>query len=205
MKKLAIIITILSVLFSSIVGVAADSDLKDIDVILSDTPAIVNVGESFEITAISPKHGSSYTDSWENANQSYTELDPITRTYVSKAAFIAEKAGIYHISYTIKMTSGSSDTTFYKQVIRTIEVVNPVTVVGAVIKNLNVIPVYNTEGSIIYYRACGLVYTRWSDGSETPNDSSVYFFFGPNETSKDISATLNVEGRQYSYIVTVNR
>lgn len=205
MKKIAIIVTVLSVLFSSILGVAADSIPKDIEVILSDTPAVVNLGQSFEITATAPKHGSNYIDSWENAEQSYTELNALTNAYISKATFKADKEGIYNISYTIKMTSGNSDTVFYKTVKRTVEVVNPVKVVGAVIRNLNVIPIYNGEGNIAYYRACGEVYALWSDKSETPDGSSVYLFFGSEETSKDVSVTLNVDGKQYDYIVTVNR
>jgi hypothetical protein len=205
MKKAAILFTILSVLFSFIIGVAADSEPKDIQVILSEIPTVVNLGGAVEITATAPKHGSSFVDSWEGAEKVFTEFNPAEENYTSKAVFKPVKAGTYVISYSITMTSGGSATIFSKKVERTIEVVNPITVVGATAKNLNLSPIYNVNGEILYYRACGQVYALWSDNSEIPTGSSVYFFFGPDETSKDVNVTFSVEGKQYNYTIIINR
>lgn len=203
MKKVAVIITVLSLLLGSIAGVSADSSLKDIEVTLSDTPAVVNLGETIELTATAEKHGSDYIDAWENADKAFTEPEPITDTYISKAVFKPQKPGVYVVSYVIKMTSGSSDTIFFKRVERTIEVIDH-TVVGAAIKDLNISPIYDEAGNISLYRACGTVYTLWSNTTETPSDS-VYFFFGPDETTKDIDVQFIIDGKQYYYTVTVNR
>jgi hypothetical protein len=204
MKKIAFIITILSIFFSFTIGVSADSVVKDIEVALSETAAIVNIGETISIIATSTKHGSSYSDNWDNAINSITEYDPITATYVSKALFTAEKPGVYNISYTIKMTAGDSDTVFSKTVERTIEVIDPRTVIGADIRDLEITPIYNTDGSISVYSAFGTIYALWSDNTTTQN-SSFYFFFNPDETTKNIDVTFNIDGKLYTYTLTVNR
>jgi hypothetical protein len=204
MKNIVIIITILTLLFCSSVGVAADSNLKDIEVILSEIPTVAKIGEIIDLTATTQKHGSTYTDTWDNAVKSATVYDITTGTYISKALFTAEKSGIYTISYTINMTSGNSDTVFLKKVERTIEVIDTTTVIGAAIKDLKITPIFNTDGSISAYSAYATTHALWSNNTTTPN-GSVYFFFAPEETTKDIVVTLNVNGQQYNYTITVNR
>lgn len=204
MKKIIIAVTVFSLIFGASMGVWADTEFKDVNVILSETPAVVNVGETIEMTAVTTKHGSCYYDSWGNAVKVSTVYDLGTNAYISKALFTAEKPGSYNISYTIKMTSGNSDTVFYKTVERQVEVIDTVTVVGALIKDLTVTPLYNADDTISAYKAYGTVHVLWSDNTTTPN-GSLYFFFGPEETSKDIEVTLYVDGIQYKYIVTVNR
>ena len=204
MKRIAIIITIFSVLFSSTLGVSAASDPKDIEVILSDTATVAKIGETINLTATAPKHGSYYTDNWDNAVKCVTEFDSITETYISRAFFTAEKPGIYHISYTITMTAGDSDTTFSKTVERTIEVIDPHTVIGADLRDLEITPIYKADGSISVYSAYGTIYALWSDNTSTLN-GSLYFFFSPNETTKNIDVTLNINGKLYTYMVNATR
>jgi hypothetical protein len=204
MKRIAIIITIFSILFGSTIGVSAASDPKDIEVILSESATVVNIGETIALAATTSKHGSSYTDNWNNAVKSVTEFDPITETYISTATFTAEKPGIYPISYTITMTAGDSGTTFSKAAERTIEVIDSRTVTGADLRDIKITPIYKADGSVSVYSAYGTIYALWSDNTATPN-GSIYFFFSPDETSKNIDVTLNIDGNLYTYMVVVNR
>lgn len=204
MRKLAFIIAILSIFFSFTIGVSADTVPKDIEVILSETTAVANIGDTIILTATTTKHGSSYSDNWDNAAKSITEFDPITETYISKAFFTAEKPGIYNISYTINMTAGDSNTVFSKTVEKTIEVIDSVTLIGADIRDLEVTPIYNADGSISVYSAFGTIYALWSDNTATPN-GSLFFFFNPDETTKNIDVTLNINGIPTIYTVTANR
>lgn len=124
--------------------------------------------------------------------------------YISKAVFTAEKPGIYNISYNIDMLAGESSIVFSGKAERTIEVINPITVVGADIRNLVIEPIYKGDGSISAYSASGTVYALWSDNTTTPY-GSMFFFFGPDETRKNLNITLLINGKQYIYTVTVNR
>ncbi|MGB7606510.1 MAG: hypothetical protein WBL93_13655 [Lutisporaceae bacterium] len=204
MKKIFIILTILSILLISTIGVSADSESKDIEVVLSDMPTVVNVGETIALTATTQKHGSSYFDSWNNAVKSHTEFESETETYISEAYFLAEEPGIYNVSYTISMTAGESGTVFSNTVEKIIEVVDSVTLAGAVIKDLKVTPIYLEDGSISCYSAYISIYALWSDNTTTYN-SSMYFFFEPDETSKHIDVILYIDGTPYTYTVTVDR
>lgn len=205
MKKLTIILTIISVLLLSLTtGVYAASNPKDIEVTLSNAPSIMKVGETVELTAVADKHGSSYIDMWDNANEVSSLFDPETETYISKAVFKALKPGIYTIRYTIQMTAGNSNTVFAGTAERTIEVISPATVIGARIQNLTVSPSYRADGSLSGYSAYGKIYTLWSDNSASLY-GSIFFFFGPDEKSKDVSVTLNINNHVYSYLVTVIR
>lgn len=204
MKRIAIIITIFSILFSSTIGVSAASDPKDIEVTLSESATVVNIGETIALVATTSKHGSNYTDNWSNAVKSVTEFDPITEAYISTASFTAENPGIYPISYTITMTAGDSATTFSKTVERTIKVIDSHTVTGADLRNLVITPIYKSGGSVSVYSAYGTIYVLWSDNTATQN-GSVYFFFGADETTKNIDVTLNIDGKLYTYTVAVHR
>lgn len=204
MKKIFIILTILSILLVSTIGVSADSASKDTEVALSEVPTAVNVGETIALTAITQKHGSSYFDNWNNAEKVYTKFDPETEAYISEASFMAEEPGTYNISYTIYMTSGGSNTVFSNTVEKTIVVVDSVTLAGAVIKDVKVTPIYLENGSISYYSAYVSIYALWSDNTTSYN-SSMYLFFKPDETSKAIEVILYIDGTPYTYTVTINR
>jgi len=204
MKRIAFIITLLSVYFCAFVGVSAAPDQKNADVTVSDTPAVLNVGETVILTAATGKHGSSYNDNWNNAVKSITEFDPNTGTYISKAEFTAQKAGIYTISYNIDMFAGKSGIAFSGKAERTIKVISPVTIIGADIRDLVISPFYKADGSIKSYSASGTTYAIWSDNTAKPY-SSIFFFFGPDETAKDINVTLNINSIQYTYTVAVKR
>jgi hypothetical protein len=204
MKKIAFITTILLIFLSFTIGVSADSDVKDIQVILSETAAVVNIGDIIPLTATTSKHGSTYSDNWGNAVKSVTEYDPITASYISKGVFTAENPGIHTISYTIIMVAGDSDTVFSKTVVRTIEVIDPRTVIGADIRDLQITPIYAADGSISVYKAYGTIYALWSDDTVTQK-GSIYFFFNPSETTKNIDVTFTMDGKLYAYTVTVNR
>lgn len=206
MKKITIFITILSILLINFtcISASAASEQKNIEAILSNTPDIVKVGETVILTATTEKHGSSYNDSWSNAVKSFTILDTETDTYISKAVFIAEKPGIYNISYSINMFPGKSNVDFISKVEKTIEVIDPVTIAGADIRNLVIEPVYKADGSISAYTAFGTVYVLWSNQTTTPY-SSIFFGFDPNETMKNINVTIPYNGVEYNYVITVKR
>lgn len=216
MKRIAILIISFSIILMNFASVSAASakkgsvslmeitDQKLVEVKLSDIPETINQGETLELTATTLKHGSDYEEEWNGAIKDKTVFDAITGAYVSKAVFKAEKPGTYTISYCIYMSSGGSTTAFYGKVEKTITVINPVTVVGAGIRNLVINPVYGTDGSIITYLASGSVYAIWSDQSATPC-SSIFFSFGPDETVKNVDVTFTIGGVQYYYTVTVSR
>lgn len=204
MKKIFVFILLMSIFLINFTTISAASGQKNIEAILYDTPDVVKVGETVFLTATTEKHGSCYNDNWSNAVKSFTILDNDTDTYISKAAFIAEKPGIYNISYSIDMSAGKSDVAFSGKVERTIIVTNPVILAGADIRDLIIKPVYKSDGSISVYSAFGRVYALWSDHTATPY-SSIFFYFGPNETEKNTSVTISSNGIQYKYVVTVRR
>lgn len=204
MKKIMFAITVLALMMSLPAATWAGSGPKEAEVTLSDVPSSLNVGETIEITATSVKQGSGYTDGWVNAAPVSSGFDPETGTYLSKAAFTAEKPGVYQIRYWIRMTAGNSNTAFEREVERTIEVTGQTTVVGAAVRNLSTSPVYRQDGSISAYSAAGRIYILWSDGSATPG-GAVYFYFGSDEISKTIRVSFYQNGNTYIYPVTVTR
>ena len=220
MKKTMVILTILSILFFSFTTnvyaasndrkVPTDAilaemiDTKDIEVTLSDSPSAVKVGETIELIATADKYGSSYIDSWDNASMVSTLFIPETETYISKAIFTAVNPGTYTIRYSVQMTAGNSNTIFAKTVEKTIEVINPIIVIGAGIQDLTINPVYIADGSLSGYSASGMAYAIRSDNTTTPC-GSIFFFFAPSENTKDVPVTLFINSQVYSYLVTVTR
>lgn len=204
MKKLALLFIVLTMLVGTTTFVSAASTSQTVTVVLSDTPSTVIPGETVVLEAVCKRNGSSYNVVWSNAIEGQTVFSEETGCYTSEAVFQADKPGIYTISYEITMHAGNSDTTFIGRVERTIEVISTVTLAGADIRNLTVIPVYRSDGSIAYYEASGKIYSLWSDGTAVLY-GSIYFCFGANETSKDLNVIIYNKGIQYVYIVTVNR
>lgn len=216
MKKIAVFIISFSIFLVNFAAVSAApihktsaalleiTDLKNVEVILSDAPEVVKVGDKVELTATTKKQGSAYNDNWSNAVASTTVYDAATGTYISKAEFSAEKPGTYTISYCIDMTAGISGTGFRGMVVKTITVINPVTLIGADIRDMVITPVYKADGSLLVYSVSGKVYALWSDQTATPY-SSLFFNFGPNETEKNVDVTITDNGIQYNFVVTVYR
>ena len=200
MKKLAILFIVLTMIVGSTTIVSAASAPKTVTAVLSDTPSTVLPGEAVSLEAICSRKGSSYSAVWSNAIEGQTVFSEETGCYTSQAVFQEDEPGIYTISYEITMYAGNSDTAFICKVERTIEVISNVTLTGIDIRNLTVIPVYKTDGSIAYYDASGKIYSLWSDGTEVLY-GSIYFCFGANETSKNLNVTIYNNNIQYAYIV----
>lgn len=206
MKKLAILVIIMILLVGSATIVSAADEPKTVTVTLSETPSVVKVGETVVLNAVTGKHGSSYSDFWSNANGVQTIFDEETGTYMAEALFQADKPGIYTIGYEIAMDAGKGDTTFIGKVERTIEVIGTtVTLTGADIRDLVVTPLLRSDGSISAYKASGNIYSLWSDGSAVLCNSIVCFFFGVNETSKNVTVTIYDKGINHTYVITVNK
>lgn len=204
MKKAITVLTVISILLFNSTSISAASGPKDVEVILSNVPEVVNVGKTVTLTVTTEKHGSAYKDNWSAAVKSVTTLDTITGKYISKGEFFAEKPGVYNISYNIDMLAGKSNVVFRGKVEKTIKVINPVTIAGAEIRDLEIKPVYKADGSISAYSAYGVVYSLWSDQTATPY-SSVFFLFSPSETVKDVNVNIIHDGVQYKYVITVKR
>lgn len=206
MKKLAILVIIMTLLVGSATIVSAADEPKTVTVTLSETPPVVNVGETVVLKAVTGKHGSSYSDIWSNANGVQTIYDEETVTYMSEALFKADKPGIYTISYEIAMDAGKSDTTFIGRVERTIEVTGtPVTLVGAEIRNLSALtPLFWLDGSLRAYQASGDIYSLWSDNTAVSCNSSVSFYFGVNSSSTNVTVYIyDDKNIKHSYLITV--
>lgn len=218
MKRIAILIISFSIILMNFTSVSAASakkvkvavsmmeitDQKQVEAKLSEVPETINQGETLVLSAATLKQGSDYIDEWGEAVKDSTTFDAVTGTYISKAVFKADKPGTYTISYYINMSAGGSTTAFYGKVEKTITVVNPVTVVGAEIRDLVINPVYGADGSVLLYMASGNVYAIWSNQTATPC-SSTFFSFGPGETVKNVNVAFKIDGIQYNYTVAVSR
>ena len=204
MKKLySYLFVIIFVLYLPSLSLAQSSD-KEIPVMISAASSTVKCGEAVALTAVTEKHGSSFGDVWSEAVKLGTEYDDNTGKYVSNATFVANNAGVYNVKYLIKMKAGKSDTCFTTAATYTINVINPITVIGAEIRNLSIKPVIRPDVSISMYSANGDIYALWSDGTST-SYGKTYFFFGLTETSKKVNISLNINNKIYNYQVIVTR
>ncbi|MGE5473941.1 MAG: hypothetical protein ACM3UU_06940 [Ignavibacteriales bacterium] len=204
MKKLYFYVFVIIFVFILPALSLAQPQDKEIPVMISATSSTVKCGEVVMLTAAAEKHGSSFEDSWSEAEKLGTEYDESTGKYISNATFVANNAGIYNIKYFIRMKAGKSETYFNAAASYTINVINPITVVGAEIRNISIKPVIRPDGSISVYSASGDAYVLWSDGTST-SYGKIYFFFGAAETSKKVSVSLNINSKVYSYQVVVTR
>lgn len=204
MKKLyTYLFGIIFVLNLPTLSLAQPAD-KEIPVMISAASSTVKCGEGVTLTAVTEKRGSSFEDAWSEAEKVGTQYDDNTGEYVSNAVFVANNAGVYNVKYLIKMRAGKSDTYFTATAIYTINVINPVTVIGAEIRNLSIKPVIRPDGSISVYSASGDIYALWSDGTST-SYGKTYFFLGSTETSKKVNISLNISNKIYNYQVIVTR
>lgn len=171
---------------------------------LSVVPDEISLGESITVTATIAKHGSSFLDSWTNAQKVSTEYNGETGQYLSTAEFRPTEAGSYEIAYRIDMASGKSGVLFTGTVKKTVIVKGTKTVIGAEIKNSTQSPIMNT-GVITSYMVTGQVYAIWSDGTETCLNKSVFVFFNPYEYQKELLVNFILEGQTYQFKACISR
>jgi hypothetical protein len=204
MKKVIAVLLITILMIATSAGVFAQSEEKEVPVSITAERNEVKVGETIVLSAASLKHGSDYNDSWNGAEMMETVLEPETGLYVSKAEFVAEKPGIYTVTYSIMMTAGNSSVAFMGIATYTIEVIGAHEVTGAEIRDLSIRPITRPDGIISIYSAQGSIYVLWSDQTCTLYGST-FFNFRASETVKNIAITLNIEGEMYTYVVPVER
>ncbi len=138
---------------------------KDVDVDISADITKVNVGDTVQLRANTIKHGSDYTDNWVDATKVSTAFDSVYGEYISTAIYTAESPGTYTITYSINMSSGANTSKFSGSNSITIEVVDPVTVIGAELRNIKSATLINSDGSIRGYVGSGEVYALYSNGT----------------------------------------
>lgn len=204
MKNVFMILSSLALLLSLQVYVFAEPASKEVPAQLTASANDVTIGETVHLTATSVKHGSSYEVIWSGAEDKGTLLDTSLCTYVSAAVFTAEKPGIYTVEYKIVMSAGKSNRRFIGTAVQTINVTAPITVTGAEIRIASLRKITRPDGSVSLYSAAGDIFTVWNDNSKTYY-GRIFFFYGPNEVSKNIDVTLNIEGKVYKYTVAVAR
>ncbi len=182
-----------------------NSIVKTVDIAVTSAVEEITTGETILLTAITPRHGSSAADTWIGATAKDIYYDEQTQSYISTAEFTAETPGEYTIIYNIVMNAGKSGNMFTGTATKTIKVTNSaVTLTGAAISNVSIIPVIRPDGSISGYSASGSLYALWSDDTSTLY-GSIFFFFGPDEFEKNVTVTLYVDGKTYKYNVLVSR
>lgn len=179
---------------------------NNVEVKLTAQKLSVDIGESVELTAVTPKCGSAFTEEWSGAKRSYNEKDDFKEEYLSKAVFMEEKAGIYTVKYNIFMEAGKSNKVFMGEASIDIEVkeAESISVKGAKIDNLIIKEITNQYSGNVYYAAQGNTYIVWSDNSLTPY-STIFFVFQQNEFSKDVNVSFTVNSEKYDFLVNVTR
>ncbi len=202
MKKILSVMLMFILLMSLMIPAYADSEAKEVEAAVSASATKVNIGESVELSAVVPKHGSTFTDSWSLAEKVGTILDEDSESYISTAVFKAVEPGKYTIEYNITMQAGKSNVVFVGKGSVTIEVTGEITVVGAEIIVTSFKSVLNNYGSTLYYKAEGKKYAVWSNGKRL-YCGFISFNFGINDTFRDVNVTLNTTSGVYSYWVKV--
>jgi hypothetical protein len=103
------------------------------------------------------------------------------------------------------MYAGNSSTEFTAKEVRIIEVLSSSPqVIGAEVRDISVTEKLGADGTVTGYSVCGTVYILMSDGTATPY-SSIFLFFGADETARDVWVDFTLDGKPYSYLVTVRR
>lgn len=202
MKKYLIIILTFLFLFSFSIPTMAKTLPQDINVSLSASSVQVNVNEEVLITAVTPKHGSSYDDQWYGSELISTNLE--NDNYVSVSTFTADTPGTYTVSYDIEMTAGKSHSVFKGTQNLTIEVIDSKTIKEVSIENIVFLEVINADGTIVSYNAIGEIIVTLNNG-ETINYGTIFTTLGKDVLSKDVDVTIDLHGEQHIYTVTVSR
>ncbi|WP_312832617.1 hypothetical protein [Sedimentibacter saalensis] len=193
-KVISIILVFVFLLAMQTIAIAAPAP-KTVDVLLDASSTTIKVGQVVTLTATTDKQGSSYIDSWDEAEKIDTIHDTETETYVSTAKFTGITPGTYTITYEITMSSGKSDVTFNGVKSVEITVVQDSKIKGAAIYNVKVIPTYNPNGHLTGYDAEGDLYAVWDNGDETYY-GKVEFNFSPNQESRNYDVI--IEGVTYT-------
>jgi hypothetical protein len=103
------------------------------------------------------------------------------------------------------MYAGNSNTEFIGKEVKTIEVLSSSPqVISADVRDISVTEKLGADGTVTGYSVCGTVYILMSDGTATPY-SSIFLFFGADETARDVWVDFTLDGKPYSYLVTVRR
>lgn len=204
MKKFLTFIAVFILILSNVGEVQARTLPQAIQSNLSIPVAQVKVGETITLTAKTLKKGSGYIEQWDGAQLSKTYLDESMGNYVSEAQFTPNQAGTYTITYTVQMYTGNNELKFISSASKTIEVISDVKeVIGLEVINVNAYPNTNADGSIRGYSVLGELNVLWSDNTSTPYGTVAYFFL-PNEKSRVVNPTVNINSQEYSFPVTIS-
>lgn len=206
-KWLTILLTMVFALSFSLYGSACTNE-KEAKVFITATTENVRVGDTVILTAAAEKYGSSYADSWGEAEDKGTTYDHSTHLYTSTAVFTAKNPGTYTITYRITMQSGHNGMIHFGKATRIITVEDPlksvITITGVEIRDLLLTRLTNSDGTVSGYFATGNVYTLWSNNTSTLY-GTIGFLFGSDESTKDVNVTIDAGGQAYSFIKTVTR
>jgi len=176
---------------------------KSVDVSLAASSVIVKAGEAVQLTAVTVKQGSAFTDNWTGAAKSSTVISE-NGTCVSSAEFMASAPGTHVVTYDIVMDAGSSGVNFEGTGSITITVVEPITVQTVEVRNITSVPKTDLLGNISGYSAIGDIYLIWSDGTAT-NYGKLFFNFSATQVTRSLCVTVYADGQAYSYTVWVTR
>jgi hypothetical protein len=203
MKKLHIFLVVFVLILLNPIQVLASSLPKITESTLSASVDQVKVGETITLTAETLKQGSDFSNQWNGAIASKTYLDETTGNYVSEAKFTPNQAGTYTISYTIDMYTGNDEIKFTSSVSKSVEVISDAKeVIGLEVKNIKIYPITYPDGTI-WYSILGKVYVLWNDNTSTFNRTVGYFFM-PNEKSRVVNITVNLDNKEYTFPVTIS-
>lgn len=164
----------------------------------------VKVGETITLTAETLKQGLGYIEEWDGAMVSKSYLDESTGNYVSVAKFTPNQAGTYTITYTVKMYTGNNKVKFISSASKTVEVISDVKeVIGLEVRNVNAYPYTSADGTLKGYSVLGELYVLWNDNTST-SDGTVGYFFLPSEKSREVSITVTINSKEYTFPVTIS-
>ena len=178
--------------------------LKTIDVTLTADADTVKIGQKVMLTAIVPKHGSKYSVQWKGAEVQSTKLDKETGSYISTAIFTANVAGKTDVTCTFLMGTGKWQMAFLGKANKIIDVTAEKTFLGVEARNVEFIPITSLNGNIKGYDAIGETFILWSDGTDE-SYGTIYTQFGIDQQYKEVSVTVVVEDKSYTYIVGIKR
>ncbi len=192
MKKIFMMVLAVILLFGVSANTFAASNPKYVEVNIS-APMKVEAGEIVTLTAVTLKHGSEFQDEWIGAQKVSTVLTE-DGYYISTAQVTAKE--LVSVQYNITMTAGNGGD-FVGQASTTVELDNPVSVVGAVIKNVT--PVSWMTG---FYT--GDIYLIFSDGTTIKNGCT-YFGISEEQVSRIVDVSVLVNDIQYNFNVEVSK
>lgn len=205
MKVIVSLATALLLLFSAPLSALAAPIPNNIEVAVTSCSDTITVGETVTLTATIVKHGSGFEDMWEGAQKIDTILNAATGEYLATAVFEATQPGAFTIQYRIIETAGKSNVAFEGLGFTTVVVQgDEKEVTGAEIRDVSFVPLTGSDMTICGYRGEGRIYAIYSDYSSA-SKGTMFFVFGPEETSKTITVKFEENGITFSFPVTVYR